>query len=304
MRARTETRLPLVLLVLCLLLAACGREAPAPAAPEATAAPSLSPLPHRMHAEGESLRVYVDGLLAARGWTEDGCVYVPLRAVSGLLGLEQSWSGEEESFELRVGGLQVRGERDKEYFSAGGRYLWAPEGWRIREGELCLPLGALCKLFSLEAARQEDGSLALSTEHAALLSAGADWYELNFPADDVYWLSHIIAAEARFEPLDGQIGVGNVVMNRVRDPRFPGDVFGVIYDTEHTIQFEPIALGGIREEPGEQAMIAACLVLEGADTVGDSLYFVNPASGSGWFDANLELVAVIGNHNFYAQPTN
>ena len=93
-------------------------------------------------------------------------------------------------------------------------------------------------------------------------------------------------------------------MNRVRDPRFPGDVFGVIYDTEHTIQFEPIALGGIREEPGEQAMIAACLVLEGADTVGDSLYFVNPASGSGWFDANLELVAVIGNHNFYAQPTN
>ena len=178
------------------------------------------------------------------------------------------------------------------------------EGWRIREGELCLPLGALCKLFSLEAARQEDGSLALSTEHAALLSAGADWYELNFPADDVYWLSHIIAAEARFEPLDGQIGVGNVVMNRVRDPRFPGDVFGVIYDTEHTIQFEPIALGGIREEPGEQAMIAACLVLEGADTVGDSLYFVNPASGSGWFDANLELVAVIGNHNFYAQPTN
>ena len=141
MRARTETRLPLVLLALCLLLAACGREAPAPAAPEATAAPSLSPLPHRMHAEGESLRVYVDGLLAARGWTEDGCVYVPLRAVSGLLGLEQSWSGEEESFELRVGGLQVRGERDKEYFSAGGRYLWAPEGWRIREGELCLPWG-------------------------------------------------------------------------------------------------------------------------------------------------------------------
>ena len=93
-------------------------------------------------------------------------------------------------------------------------------------------------------------------------------------------------------------------MNRVRDPRFPGDVFGVIYDTEHTIQFEPIALGGIREDPSEQAMIAACLVLEGANTVGDSLYFVNPASGSGWFDANLELVAVIGNHNFYAQPTN
>ena len=106
-----------------------------------------------------------------------------------------------------------------------------------------------------------------------------------------------------YEPLEGQIGVGNVVMNRVNDPRFPGNVFSVIYDTEHTIQFEPIALGGIREDPTEQAQLAAWLVLEGANTVGDSLYFVNPAYGSWWFDSALQLVTAIGNHNFYAQPT-
>ena len=302
MKLRTEARLLPVLLALCLLLAACGRADAEPESPSPTAAPALSPIPRHEHAE-EGLRVYVDGLLTARGWAEDGCVYVPVRALCAALGFEQSWSGDEQRFELRVGELLLRGERDREYYTAGGRYVWAPEGWRIREGELCLPVSALCRIFSLETVTREDGSLALSGEHAALLTGGADWYELNFPADELYWLSHIIAAEARFEPLAGQIGVGNVVMNRVRDPRFPDDVFGVIYDTEHRIQFEPVALGGIREEPGEQAVIAACLVLEGADTAGDSLYFVNPALGSSWFDSNLELVTSIGNHNFYAQPT-
>ncbi len=302
MRARTEALL-LCLLALCLLLAACGPKGPAAETPAATEPPLLSPLPARAGPEGESLRVYVDELFAARGCWMDDCAFLPPRAVSGLLGYETDWEGDAEGFLLRVGGLRVRGEKGKEYFSAGGRYVWAPEGWRICGGELFLPLEALCRLFSLEAVWQEDGSLRLSTEHAALLTGGADWYELNYPPDDVYWLTHIICAEARFEPLAGQIGVGNVVMNRVYDPRFPGTVFDVIYDTEHAIQFEPIALGGIREDPSEQAVIAACLVLEGANTVGDSLYFVNPAFGSDWFDAALERVTVIGHHNFYAEPT-
>ena len=64
----------------------------------------------------------------------------------------------------------------------------------------------------------------------------------------------------------------------------------------------PIARGGIREEPSEQAMIAACLVLEGADTVGESLYFVNPDyADAGWFDRALEKTAQNGSHIFYSE---
>ena len=91
-------------------------------------------------------------------------------------------------------------------------------------------------------------------------------------------------------------------MNRVRSERFPGTVFEVIYDTSNAIQFMPIALGGIRDDPSEQAMIAACLVLEGANTVGESLYFVNPEyADAGWFDSALEKTAQIGSHNFYSE---
>ena len=45
-----------------------------------------------------------------------------------------------------------------------------------------------------------------------------------YGARDVYWLSHIINAEAGNQPMDGQIAVGNVVLNRVADERFPNSV--------------------------------------------------------------------------------
>lgn len=291
------------LLLALLLLTGCaargtGAPTPEPAAP--TPAASLAPAA-AAPAGAEPVAVTIDGVLAAKGWQKDGCVYVPVRALCDFFGQEMRWSGDEESFSLRVGHLAVNGSRGREYYTAAGRYVWAPEDWLVRGGELYLPARALQKLFTLEA-EEDDGTLAFSSEGMELLTGGTDYYALNFPTEELYWLSHIIAAEARFEPLDGQIGVGNVVMNRVRSERFPGTVFEVIYDTANAIQFMPIALGGIREEPSEQAMIAACLVLEGADTVGESLYFVNPDyADAGWFDRALEKTAQIGSHIFYSE---
>ena len=292
------------LLTALLLLTGCaaagtGTPTPTPAAPtpEASLAP-VEPAP----AGAKPVPVMLDGTLTAKGWEKNGCVYVPVRALCAAFGQEMSWSGDERSFSLHIDRLTVRGTRGQEYYTAAGRYVWAPEDWLIRGGELYLPARALEKLFSLETERDKDGKLAISSEGMALLTGGDDYYELNYPTEELYWLSHIIAAEARFEPLDGQIGVGNVVMNRVRSERFPGTVFEVIYDTANAIQFMPIALGGIREDPSEQAMIAACLVLEGAETVGDSLYFVNPDyADTWWFDSALEQTARIGNHNFYSE---
>ncbi|MEI3102536.1 MAG: cell wall hydrolase, partial [Oscillospiraceae bacterium] len=66
-----------------------------------------------------------------------------------------------------------------------------------------------------------------------------DYYELNYPSEELFWLSQIIHAEAWQQPLAGQIGVGNVVMNRVNSPDFPSTVFDVIFDMDHNIvQFE------------------------------------------------------------------
>lgn len=249
-------------------------------------------------AGASAVPVYLDGLLLARAYAWGDMVYVALRPICARLGVTMDWSGDGQRFQLTLDTITVEGEAGRQYFIADSRYLYAPEDWLIHAGELYLPLWPLCRLFNL-GAKWDGGSLMLDASQFQLLQGGADYYDLNFSMEDVYWLSHIIGSEAGIEPMEGKIGVGNVVLNRVKDPDFPDTVFGVVYDYEHTVQFEPVSRGTIHEEPKEDDLIAAYLVLEGANTAGACIYFVNPDFGSFWFDNNLDFVMKLGRHNFY-----
>lgn len=248
----------------------------------------------------QSVPVYIDGLLSARAYVSGEAVFLPPEAVCAAARLSMSWSEDNGTLTLSVPGAVLTGHKDDGYFEADGRYIYAPDGWLVKGDVLYLPSDAVERLFGVKInVSEKRDRLELSTDKLAVISGGANYYELNYDAELLYWLPQIINAEAKFEPLAGQIGVGNVVMNRLSSPDFPDTIFEVIYDTEHTVQFEPISTGGIFQEPTEQATIAAYLCLEGYSTVGGSLYFVNPEFGSGWFDSSLELVETVGHHNFY-----
>ena len=125
-----------------------------------------------------------------------------------------------------------------------------------------------------------------------------DWCFYN--EETLYWLSHIVYAEAGIEPLEGQIAVAEVVLNRVDKRCWPNTVYEVVFDTRAGVQFSPITNGTIYLEPSKEAVIAAKLALDGADVVGDSYFFLNPdIANSGWFDRNCEYVTTIGSHRFY-----
>ena len=49
------------------------------------------------------------------------------------------------------------------------------------------------------------------------------FYEIMCIAVAIYF-------EARGEPLAGRFAVAEVVINRMRDPRYPGDACSVVYD--------------------------------------------------------------------------
>ena len=116
----------------------------------------------------------------------------------------------------------------------------------------------------------------------------------------VYWLSHIIYSEAGGESLDGQIAVGQVVLNRVGNACWPNNIHDVLFDDRCGVQFSPTANGTIYMEPSGMAVAAAKMALEGADIVGDSYYFLNPdVSSDRWFERNCEYVTTIGSHRFY-----
>lgn len=286
----------LPLLLVCLCLSACGGI-------NAVPTPSPSPLPAPTPAPASSdagVRVYVDGLLRLRGYAEGEELYLSPLDICRLFGIQAEEEQDDDGYTLSTPGWKLNAPAGESVFTADGRYLYCPGGCRVFDGRVCLPRDVTERLFGLQI--RFDGQRADIDESGfRLMRGGSGYYSSHFPADDLFWLSHIIFSEARWEPLAGQIGVGNVVLNRVASEKFPDTVMTVVLDREHVIQFDPVGTGEVAEEPDEQSVIAACLVLEGYNTVGESLFFVNPERGDdSWFREELTPTVTIGLHHFYA----
>ena len=100
--------------------------------------------------------------------------------------------------------------------------------------------------------------------------------------------------------MEGQIAVGNVVMNRVASSEFPGTIPGVIFDRVDAVQFEPVENGTVYRSPSARSVEAAKRVLDGENTIGSAMYFYAPALSQGiWINANRMYYRTIGCHRFY-----
>lgn len=118
--------------------------------------------------------------------------------------------------------------------------------------------------------------------------------------EDLYWLARIISAEAKGESFTGQIGVGTVVLNRVKSKQFPNTVKGVVFDKKYGTQFTPVANGSIYNTPTKSAVVAAKMCLDGYTLSGSVLYFLNPSiATSSWIQNNRKYAFRVGNHEFY-----
>ena len=113
--------------------------------------------------------------------------------------------------------------------------------------------------------------------------------------DDVYQLARIIHAEARGEPYEGQVAVGAVMLNRVRDPAFPNSLTGVIYQP---LAFESVADGQYMLAPDQSSVRAAREALNGWDPTYGAIYFWNPGKPVNPWVWTRDTVRTIGNHVF------
>lgn len=113
---------------------------------------------------------------------------------------------------------------------------------------------------------------------------------------DVHLLADLIHAEGEGEPFEGKVAIGNVVMNRVEDSRFPDSIKGVIYQEN---QFTPVKTGRIYEvSPDKESINAAKQAISGERPVGEALYFYNPIKTDDTFVHDREVITKIGNHRF------
>ncbi|MDQ2084854.1 peptidoglycan-binding protein [Herbivorax sp. ANBcel31] len=146
-----------------------------------------------------------------------------------------------------------------------------------------------------------DGIAGTQTKSLLYSENSTEFSSQSYNSDDVYWLSRIINSEAQGEPYQGQVAVGNVVLNRVNSPRFPDTIYGVIFEYyKHIPQFSPVAEGTIYNMPSQSSVQAAKDSLNGARPVGNSMYFFNPDKSAGtWIVQNRQYLTRIGNHIFY-----
>ena len=110
-------------------------------------------------------------------------------------------------------------------------------------------------------------------------------------------LARLINGEARGEPYIGQVAVGAVIMNRVKDPSFPNTIAGVIYQTG---QFSCVTDGqfNVEIEEGSTVYKAAQDAMNGVDPTNGALYFYNPSKTKSKWLFSLKTVTTIGKHVF------
>ena len=196
---------------------------------------------------------------------------------------------------VRAEGLKLTARPGDAYIEANGRTLYAKDGVHLKAGRTLVPVRVLAEALGATV----DWNPA--TGVVSVNGGGSATTQPDYNREDkLYWLSRIISAESRGEPLEGQIAVGNVVLNRVDSPDFPDTIYGVIFDDRWGGQFTPVRNGTIYQEPTEQSIQAAKLCLEGVNVAKDSLYFLAPAlTNNHWIMENRTHVMTIGAHWFY-----
>ena len=233
--------------------------------------------------------VQVDGTMLRSGsYVEQGVTYVPLRYLLDALGSwSVSWDSREKGAVAVSGSMRLTADPAGNTVTLGGRKYAGRV--TVENGRTYVPLRLVAE--ALGGSAEWDPYLG----GAAVTSAGAE-----HDAADLYWLSRIISAESGGESMEGQIAVGNVVLNRVASREFPDTIPGVIFDRVDGVQFEPVSNGTVYKTPTAQAVEAARRVLAGEKVIGNALYFYAPALSQGvWINANRTYYKTIGCHRFY-----
>ena len=187
--------------------------------------------------------------------------------------------------------------RGKIYCYANGRMLPVSDPCFEMEDTFYAPIRLLAQLYSFDVEWDEESATVTLTQNDEELIPGAEFYD----QDDYHLLARLINAESGNQSLEGKIAVGNVIMNRIADSRFPDTVAGVIYDRSCGVQFTTAYNGRLNKTPNADSYIAAKLVLEGYSVADDCLYFLNPSiSRSSWVIRNRPYVMSIGDHAFFS----
>jgi N-acetylmuramoyl-L-alanine amidase len=276
-------------------------------------------------------------VIEEKTYIENGRMHVPVRFVAESMGGSVGWNQEARTVEIEspIGDV-LSFKVDHIVMKLNGKEYLLDTPPFIREGRTYLPIRHVAELLHMQVGWDpQQGIVNFSTVPVYTSEADdtihtiaekynkqADWLmernglqneqleagqavKVVIPgiisekqnSEELYLLAKIIFAEAGYESIEGQVAVGNVIMNRMKDPRFPSTIREVIYQPR---QFTPAHNGSLEAVvPSESSIWAAQQALTGKNYVSDALYFFNPQrQSSNAFFQGLDVIVDIGNHRF------
>lgn len=116
-------------------------------------------------------------------------------------------------------------------------------------------------------------------------------------SSDLQLMARAINGEARGESYEGQVAVGAVILNRVKNSQFPNTIAAVIYEKG---AFTAVADGQISVpiKEGSSVLKAAQDAMNGWDPTNGCIYYFNPDTATNKWIWSRPLVKKIGKHRF------
>ncbi len=157
------------------------------------------------------------------------------------------------------------------------------------------------KIFSMSelADIKDDRSKLVNNEAAFIMTSDNQIHSRGLgrlvTKEEVELLTRVIYGEARGEDFLGQVAVGAVVLNRLKDPRFPKTIRSIVYQSG---AFTAVNDRQIHLDPNNQAYKAAEAALSGLDPTNGAIFYYNPRLATDDWIKSRTVVKRIGNHTF------
>lgn len=231
--------------------------------------------------------------------TIGGTTYVSLKIMAQQLdtAAQVGWDAESRTVTVTTQQLTLTAQVGSKYLVANGRYLYMQDGVCLTEdGQMLVSLDALTKAFDAKLGWDGQAGTFVVTRGSGAIEPAETYYR----EDDLFWLSRVIYAESGNQVLEGKMGVGIVVLNRVNDKSgiWPDTIKGVLAQRN---QFSTYKNGKLANRtPNAESVVAAKLVLDnGVVREVKNAYFFDAFNNSSWAARNKSVIAVIGGHRFY-----
>lgn len=157
---------------------------------------------------------------------------------------------------------------------------------------------AAVKKFQRKNGLTADGIAGTATLHALGIyssSSSSSSSKSSVSNSNLNLISRFVYAESRGEPYTGQVAVASVILNRVKDSRFPNTVSGVVYQSG---AFTCVSDGQINLTPNSTAKKAAQDAINGWDPSYGAVYYFNPATATSKWIWSRQVTVTIGHHRF------